>query len=144
MKKFLWGVALLGLGACSDPSYTTTEDLSASPASVTLYDKLISQEVIANRMKDPTSVQFRGVRTYNLSDGGRFICGEVNAKNSFGAYVGYRPYYIRLDSSRRVKDDRISDGVASYETKELISRCSQAQSGKLAWSTYHYVSPWNQ
>ena len=44
-------------------------------------------------MKDPDSVQFRGVEGYDRGEPGIImLCGEVNAKNSFGGYVGYRHF----------------------------------------------------
>ena len=43
----------------------------------------------AATLKDPASAQFRNVE---LKGGGTVLCGEINAKNSFGGYVGYRPF----------------------------------------------------
>lgn len=42
---------------------------------------------------DPYSAEFRGVRVAaNGDDAVIFACGLVNAKNSYGAYVGYQPF----------------------------------------------------
>lgn len=43
-------------------------------------------------MNDPDSAQFRGerLRGWTVADG--LLCGEVNAKNRMGGYVGYRPF----------------------------------------------------
>ena len=56
-----------------------------------------AKEVVANVMKDPSSVQFRTLVVAKDSDGKRTLCGEVNAKNSFGAYTGFRPFYADLE-----------------------------------------------
>jgi hypothetical protein len=39
-------------------------------------------------MKDPATTQLRKVRWQN-GPNGRFICGEINGKNSYGAYAGF-------------------------------------------------------
>ena len=47
------------------------------------------QGAAANLLKDPSSAQFRNVRT----DGDAYVCGEINVKNSFGAYNGFSEFY---------------------------------------------------
>lgn len=44
---------------------------------------------VADLFRDPESVQFRDVRL-GKEDA---LCGEVNAKNGYGAYVGFQPFY---------------------------------------------------
>ena len=45
-------------------------------------------ELVTGSMKDPGSAQFRNTRVH-----GSLVCGEVNAKNLYGAYVGFRAFY---------------------------------------------------
>jgi len=49
---------------------------------------------ITENFKDPDSAKFRNVGVYKAAkgDGELSVCGEVNAKNSYGAYVGYRSF----------------------------------------------------
>lgn len=57
---------------------------------------------------DPSSAQFRDERYYNTSFG-EVYCGEVNGKNSFGAYVGFRRFIVteeRNGLSSVFPDDR--------------------------------------
>ncbi|MCW5669763.1 MAG: hypothetical protein KIT86_08880 [Hydrogenophaga sp.] len=44
--------------------------------------------VIADQLRDPGSAQFRSLRVASYA-GGVLVCGEVNAKNSFGGYAGF-------------------------------------------------------
>lgn len=44
-----------------------------------------ARRTVASSMKDPSSAQFRGVKR---GDRGH-VCGEVNGKNEYGAYVGF-------------------------------------------------------
>lgn len=46
------------------------------------------RRMVADSLKDPGSVQFRGIRYIE----GRAICGEANAKNSYGGYVGFKAF----------------------------------------------------
>lgn len=46
-----------------------------------------AQNSLKSRLKDVDSAKFK-----NLSMHGKMICGQVNAKNSFGGYTGYRDF----------------------------------------------------
>lgn len=50
--------------------------------------KLLRQQIVSV-LKDPSSVQWRGEF---LSSDRNTLCGEVNAKNSLGGYVGFKKY----------------------------------------------------
>lgn len=45
----------------------------------------------ASAMKDPASTQFRNLH-YGVEPG--TVCGEINAKNGFGGYVGFERFFI--------------------------------------------------
>ncbi|MGY6662465.1 MAG: hypothetical protein ACXIVO_09105 [Glycocaulis sp.] len=52
-----------------------------------------AKNAVAERMLDPSSVQFRNLRRV-----GAAICGEVNSKNRYGAYVGFADFvYVPSD-----------------------------------------------
>ncbi len=46
---------------------------------------------------DPASAQFKDLKTVNGVVGLR-VCGRVNAKNRFGGYIGFRPFYYDEDT----------------------------------------------
>ncbi|MCB5187391.1 hypothetical protein LG200_05150 [Methylobacillus caricis] len=51
---------------------------------------------IRHNAKDPDSIQFRSLRKVKarIAEADiKTICGEYNGKNSFGAYVGFTPFY---------------------------------------------------
>lgn len=48
---------------------------------------------IKYQLKDPTSVLFRDVRVVKNTEGKKTVCGEVNAKNIYGGYVGFKSFY---------------------------------------------------
>ncbi|MWL87687.1 hypothetical protein [Cupriavidus sp. SW-Y-13] len=49
-------------------------------------------QAIKDQVKDPDSVRLRGVMAVQ-EEGVTKFCGEVNAKNSYGGYVGFKPFY---------------------------------------------------
>jgi hypothetical protein len=50
-----------------------------------------AKAAVSRKMKDPSSTQFRELTLYD-HNGIMIVCGEVNAKNSYGAYDGYFPF----------------------------------------------------
>lgn len=46
---------------------------------------------LRNMVRDPDTVQLRGLRE-SVYQGDTYLCGEVNAKNAYGAYVGYERF----------------------------------------------------
>lgn len=78
------------------------------------------KSLISSSLKDPSSAQFRETRLYvttlqlesgrRVVAGTRVLCGEVNGKNSFGAYVGFRPFIssavIRAQDGTVIEDSK--------------------------------------
>lgn len=65
-------------------------------------------EIVKKHLKDPDSAKFRN--SY-FSNNGCF-CGEFNAKNSSGGYVGFRRFAINVSS--------MSDNSATIEGTEIV------------------------
>ena len=55
-----------------------------------------TKDAAKESLKDPESTKFRNVKKY---------CGEVNAKNSYGGYTGFKRFYV-------------SDGVPSFQNND--------------------------
>lgn len=66
---------------------------STSPSSAISDARYITENEarVTAKLKDPESAQFRDVYVSN-SFGIPLVCGEVNAKNSFGGYTGYQRF----------------------------------------------------
>lgn len=52
---------------------------------------------VATTLNDPQSAQFRNIKLSELSADEKFLCGEINAKNQLGGYVGFRPFAVSDD-----------------------------------------------
>lgn len=53
-----------------------------------------AKSYVSSQMKDPTSVVYQNLKVYRLGSD-TTVCGQFNAKNSFGAYVGFKNFYYR-------------------------------------------------
>lgn len=90
---------------------------------------------IAQQMRDPGSAKFASDRV-----SGEAVCGTVNAKNAYGAYVGFTPYVA------------IRGGVVSIQPEDVeISRLyelAEAEAYRAAWvpparaQAYQQVEGW--
>jgi hypothetical protein len=63
---------------------------------------------VSYNLKDPESARFRGlfISNKNLPT----LCGEVNAKNSYGGYVGYKKFFYNRVSSFIDDGKELGDG----------------------------------
>lgn len=81
---------------------------------------------LVRNFKDPDSAKYRNIRTYRTGMGDEIVCGEVNGKNSFGAYVGYKPFYIRVDDGL-VRASFVDDGDLPFAR----TACNKAAAGSV-------------
>lgn len=112
-------LALAGFSAHSD-----TKPSSKEIAGFTRKAKAL---LVAN-FKDPNSVQYRNlfVSMSTLGMPGNelpFLCGEVNAKNSYGAYIGFRLFYA---------DDKLLTGVKNDDIPSFDMKRGNFCSDKVA------------
>ena len=78
-----------------------------------------SKKTISNNFKDPESVRFRNLILSNKKL--PTLCGEVNAKNSYGAYVGYKGFIHSSIST--IIDDGNSQGEGFVYRKMYETSC---------------------
>lgn len=98
----------------------------------------------SSQMRDPSSVQFQNIETYRVGSD-TTVCGEFNAKNGFGAYVGFKKFFYRPSQSELFKFvyESTSTGSLSFiiipETLKLINTvCSDvsAEAANAAQTNY--------
>jgi hypothetical protein len=75
-----------------------------------------AEEAVRNSLKDPDSAMFRGITVYR--DG--MVCGQVNAKNSMGGYVGFKLFMVR-DGKIAIDDDE-ADTNCNYTAQPVVTR----------------------
>lgn len=86
------------------------------------------KEQVRDLLKDPVSAQFKGVTTVINSKGSESICGEVNARNSYGGYVGFQKFVV-LDGVATIVNPDEKKTVSAFnlggcdgEMPELLER----------------------
>ncbi|WP_050874214.1 hypothetical protein [Comamonas testosteroni] len=80
MKRVIFGMVagVVSMTALADAPFTA--------------DEKKVRAALEERLKDAESARVRRLHVSKV-DGTLHLCGEVNAKNSYGAYVGYEKFY---------------------------------------------------
>ena len=119
----------LALTACVNANDTP---VNTRPTPVTAQDRGVVQSAIIDGMKDPGAAQLRNLVAYDLSgDQGRAICGELNGKNSFGAYVGYQPFFLRVKGGKVVSNYTGSRDPNDPDNFMAEKGCREAATGQM-------------
>lgn len=83
---------------------------------------LLTKENVQRQLKDPQSAQFRDVKIVINTLSQQTVCGEVNAKNSYGGYTGFKPFYTTDGKNIQF----IENSEKPYEYKKNLVKYSQA------------------
>ncbi|MHC9086261.1 hypothetical protein ACYX7E_14715 [Luteimonas sp. RIT-PG2_3] len=126
MKTTLVSVATIALALLTSPATAI-----AAPSAKQLQ---ALRAAVTENFKDPASAQFRRLELVSGPDspqknpGEGIYCGEVNAKNSLGAYVGFMPFMAAIlgDGAFAIKVAEDTDGVTIV--REV---CRRAKAGEL-------------
>lgn len=101
------------------PLFLLSVSLSAYAAPKDAKIIAIVTKAVADSMKDPESARFRNM---HITRGN--VCGEVNAKNGMGGYVGFARFFVppsglvRMDDGGGLFLTDWSEGCSSAKPKE--------------------------
>ena len=70
---------------------------------------------VAYDLKDPESAKFR-----ELKPSSSFLCGEINSKNSYGAYVGFRRFIYDRKSNETLHEPPPAENPTAVD---IINGC---------------------
>jgi hypothetical protein len=130
----LWFSVVSGTGflsGCASMAGSAGVNWSAmNPGPTPNYENAKSQAMSAIRrmLKDPDSAQFRDstpffktLYNYGLGAAGSYeplwaICIEVNAKNSYGGYNGFKYWYVKFRNGEAVRDS-LGVGEGEYDCR---------------------------
>lgn len=84
---------------------------------------------LVTNYKDPGTVQFRDVYVIRWEDKGREVyslCGEINAKNSYGAYIGFVPFFVdQLPSGKLSASSELAHTIGNAAiAKFAVEHCT--------------------
>lgn len=85
MKGVLIGAALLAATA-----------LGAEARELSKKERTIVETAVKSSLKDPASATFKWLPLLPSADPAQPYCGLVNAKNSYGGYVGDAPFLVMV------------------------------------------------
>lgn len=75
----------------------------------------ILEQTIKKQMKDPESAQFQNWHYVKASKKSpATFCGEVNAKNSFGGYTGFKRFFVKEDDMKFGIEDQTDNFATQY------------------------------
>lgn len=74
-----------------------------------------AKSVLVRDFKDPNSAQFRDTYVSAMSDAAIALCGEVNAKNSYGAYIGFKKFLVI-----QINGEPISQGKIASDEVDVV------------------------
>jgi hypothetical protein len=100
-------VILAGLSSCTT---AISNDPTGRQVTLTAQERQLVSNGVRSTLKDPYSAVLGGMAAAKNSSGTITVCGTVNAKNSFGGYVGSNFYIGEISSdafalSTVAKDD---------------------------------------
>jgi hypothetical protein len=103
-----------------------TARIKAIPRTVTVSAQKMAvyQSAVADTLRDPESTRFRKVRVVREADGSDALCGELNAKNAYGGYVGYAPFYAPVVTARD-KAIAVVWLSPSIGLEDILEKCGQ-------------------
>lgn len=116
--------AILGLGV-------VMVSVAVQAAPMSTQQSKAMRNAVTEEFKDPTSAQLRKIELMdgrNASKPGEGIyCGEVNAKNSYGAYTGFMPFIAAV-----LGDEALAINVAQDQDSVVVVRelCRRAKAGE--------------
>jgi flagellar biosynthesis GTPase FlhF len=93
-----------------------------TPANATMRQKLFivkAQEAAQQRLTDPDSAQFRNLYFHSPQKGIMVVCGEVNARNQFGGYTGYKSFLSNSTAELTVFERDMKAGEFRKSWKKL-------------------------
>lgn len=111
MRGLFACIAALTLCGCepslwshATPTPEPVEPYTGPMRELTALEKKAIAEKVSDQLKDPASAQFKWAKARANSPTGTIpYCALVNARNSFGGYVGYKAFAVNLTSPRGAK-----------------------------------------
>lgn len=76
----------------------------------------VAKQSVKNMLKDPSSVQFRGLHTNSAGD----VCGQFNAKNSYGGYEGFEDFMYEKSSQLLLNVEKLKIMRDIKEIENLV------------------------
>jgi hypothetical protein len=133
-----------GGDATSNTAAGAANDAAARADAAIKKSIIDAQAAVSKIMRDPSSTLFQDIKTYR-TETDFTMCGQINSKNGFGAYVGFKSFYYRPNTIDLFKFSlqTTSTGSMAYFTDQatatlIATVCSnitkeQADAAQTTW-----------
>jgi hypothetical protein len=99
------------------------------------------QQLAAYDLKDPASAQFRAVFLQRAQPAAEasvtlaapIVCGELNGRNSYGAYAGFRRFAVSLPTGEKIVQPA-AEGSETPDLDDMAFRIQWTQACGVTWS----------
>lgn len=79
--------------ACVEAQRARTPPVNWTPTRI----RAAARQAVVNKLRDPSSAQFRNVHRIEHSNGSTMFCGEVNGRNAYGDMSGFQRFEAGVD-----------------------------------------------
>lgn len=125
-------LCVVTLAGCSTTGMQGSRIEAGAPYTLSASEKSTVQEGVRSSLKDPTSPLFGAMAASKGTDGVITVCGYVNGKNSYGGYVGDKPYIGILAPASGTKTGKaafVVAGMGGTDTDTMVTYSLCQQSG---------------
>lgn len=117
LRGLLWRKAIVCSAIASLTSVGMAEDVTDAKRIAK------AKDAVAYQLFDPDSATFRNVHARSTD-----VCGEVNAKNRYGGYVGYRTFWVLLPPVFADEDRKLLVEIDGPDSRTASRMCALADS----------------
>ena len=113
------------LASCVTDQTTSPSFKFHAPIVLTSAQEKTVRDSVASSLKDPQAARFGKMIAGRSSDGEVMVCGLVNGKNSFGGYIGDKPFEGLLVANGQVFAP-IGIGGMDDDTNATFEMCGKS------------------
>ncbi len=122
-KPFFMIATALFLQGCATGGEMLPSGPPGTPYVLTPTNTEAIKKAVTQGFNDPAAAQFQNLRAAK-KDIKVAVCGEVNGKNKFGAYVGFVPFSAFLDPVQNIAGlGKIGSSADSYSNEAAWKEC---------------------
>ena len=130
MRKSVLVVSLVLVGCTTAEQSPPPVVKATTPRALTSAEKAVVEEGVRKSLKDPNSAMFGPMAAAQEDEKNTWVCGYVNARNSYGGYTGDKPFMgglAHIPAEKQKIETFVVTGIggtesASYEVLEMCRR----------------------
>ena len=129
MRVLVVALCALFAGCSTVPQQTSPTIKATTKRQLTAEEVAVVEKGVRGSLKDPNSAMFGSMTAAQEDKNSSWVCGMVNARNSFGGYTGPKPFMgmlVHMDGGKAVRMFNVTTmggtESATYATMEMCRR----------------------